>query len=99
MATPDFPCTQCGLCCKHVNLSPQTAFLDRGDGICHHLNLNTNLCSIYENRPSICNVNKQYNEVYRKKMPWVTFVELNLNICDLLQKSNNQNNGHGGKGM
>jgi Fe-S-cluster containining protein len=34
--TLTFPCTKCGACCRHVNLSPLTAYLDRGDGIATH---------------------------------------------------------------
>lgn len=26
-----FPCNSCGKCCRRVNLSEQTRFLDRGD--------------------------------------------------------------------
>lgn len=85
MEITEFPCSQCGLCCKHVNLSPQTAFLDRGDGLCQHLNLNTNLCSIYENRPSICNVQKQYEHVYSKQMSWAQFVTVNIEVCEILK--------------
>ena len=45
-----FPCTQCGACCRHVNLSDLTVYLDRGDGICHHHDTYTHLCKIYEQR-------------------------------------------------
>ena len=30
------------------------AELDRGDGVCRHLNDKSNLCRIYDDRPPIC---------------------------------------------
>ena len=38
---------------------------DRGDGACGHLT-EDNLCSIYENRPDFCNVDKNY-EMFLKE--------------------------------
>ena len=38
---------------------------DRGDGACEHLT-EDNLCSIYENRPDFCNVDKNY-EMFLKE--------------------------------
>ena len=65
--TKDFPCTSCGLCCKSLNIlhskqnSPIMQFLvDKfpykilEDGSCEMLK--DNQCSVYEDRPLICNV-------------------------------------------
>ena len=63
----DFPCTSCGLCCKNViniysqPMSPIMQFLvDKfpykvlEDGSCEMLK--DNQCSVYEDRPLICNI-------------------------------------------
>ena len=62
-ANTPFPCDACGKCCRHVNLSEQTSYLDRGYGICHYFNESTNLCSIYETRPLVCRV-EDYYKIY-----------------------------------
>lgn len=53
-----FRCDKCGLCCRLLRYVPQLAAFDRGDGVCRFLQ--GNLCSIYESRPDICNVEKMY---------------------------------------
>ena len=53
-----FHCDKCGLCCRLLKDVPQLAAFDRGDGVCKFLH--GTLCSIYENRPDICNVDKMY---------------------------------------
>lgn len=53
-----FHCDKCGLCCHLLKDVPQLAAFDRGDGVCRFLQ--GNLCSIYESRPDICNVEKMY---------------------------------------
>ena len=79
-----FPCTQCGACCRHVNLSELTVYLDRGDGICHYYDSDKNLCSIYENRPEICRVEDYYKKYLQDQYTWNKFVELNLIACKQL---------------
>lgn len=81
-----FPCTACGLCCKNVHLSDITAYLDRGDSVCKFLNLNTNLCNIYETRPLVCRVDEFYLMHFEKQMDWDLFIEPNLEICKQLQQ-------------
>ena len=53
-----FHCDKCGLCCHLLKDVPQLEAFDRGDGTCRFLQ--GNLCSIYESRPDICNVEKMY---------------------------------------
>lgn len=81
-----FPCSQCGACCRHVNLSELTKHLDRGDGICHHYDLDSRLCSIYERRPEICQIDTFYQKHLKEKLTWNEFVELNLIACKQLEK-------------
>ncbi len=47
-------CDKCGICCKNLKLSDVYINLHNGDGICRYLDLETNLCTIYENRPILC---------------------------------------------
>ena len=79
-----FPCTQCGACCRHVNLSELTEHLDRGDGICCHYDLDSKLCLIYESRPEICRIDAFYEKYLKEQFTWNEFVELNLIACKQL---------------
>lgn len=79
-----FPCTSCGKCCKRVNMSPETIYLDRGDGICRYFNENSNLCNIYENRPLVCQVEGYYKAFLADIYSWQDFVKLNIEICNKL---------------
>lgn len=81
-----FPCIQCGACCRHVNLSELTAYLDRGDGICHHHDTLTHLCKIYEKRPEVCQINTYYDKHLKQDLSWDKFVELNLIACKQLNE-------------
>jgi hypothetical protein len=76
-----FPCNRCGACCRNVHLAIETQFLDRGDGCCKHYDEPTNLCSIYDDRPSICRVDEQYLTKYQTLVSWEQFVSTNLEAC------------------
>ena len=75
-----FPCTACGACCRNLSHSPIYADLDRGDGICRHLDIRTNLCRIYETRPKICRVTEMF-EAFDGRLTWEEYVDLNLQSC------------------
>lgn len=79
-----FPCTACGKCCRQVHKSDQTTFLDRGDGICRHFDITTNLCGIYNNRPLVCRVEDYYKVYLSDEYTWEEFVRLNLEWCEKL---------------
>jgi Fe-S-cluster containining protein len=81
-APASFPCTQCGLCCRALRAAPEGRDLDRGDGVCRYLS--GTLCGIYESRPLICNVEALYKVRYADTMSWVSFVRLNLRVCQNL---------------
>ncbi|WP_083844260.1 YkgJ family cysteine cluster protein [Pseudogulbenkiania sp. NH8B] len=83
----NFPCNQCGECCRRVDLLAETASLDRGDGVCQHFDDGLKRCRIYRQRPDICRVDRQYELHYRLIMTWETFVELNQSACKALQSS------------
>jgi Fe-S-cluster containining protein len=52
-----FVCRKCGECCRHIE-----SFIDsmphQHNGICDFLQ--GNLCSIYENRPNLCDYKRAY---------------------------------------
>ncbi len=79
-----FKCSSCGLCCK--NLNQLYSDLDRGDGICKHLNVDKNLCNIYNKRPLKCNIDESYKTIYSKSLSIEEYYELNYAACHELQK-------------
>lgn len=87
---PKFECDKCGLCCRclkdnpNVKDTPLERF-DRGDGVCIHLTPD-NLCDIYEHRPLVCNVDKQYDKFWKDKMTREQFHAMQKNGCDYIRK-------------
>ena len=79
-----FPCSQCGECCRHIDLVPQLADLDLGNGICIHLK--GNLCEIYWSRPEVCSVDLMYKKYFGSQYTRDEFYELNRAVCKNLQK-------------
>tara|TARA_R110002167_G_scaffold188380_1_gene389967 strand:- start:25640 stop:25867 length:228 start_codon:yes stop_codon:yes gene_type:complete len=69
-----------------VNESVETAFLDRSDGVCRHLDEQTHLCTIYEERPLVCRVEDYYQTNLSSVVSWSVFVDLNVEICNELQR-------------
>lgn len=82
-----FPCNACGECCRRVNQSEQTAFLDRGDGTCRHFDESSKLCQIYSQRPLVCRVEEYYVTHLSKRITWQKFVQLNVEICQKFQQN------------
>ncbi|MEB0007246.1 YkgJ family cysteine cluster protein [Pseudomonas sp. RTB3] len=85
-----FPCTQCGLCCRHVYVAAETQFLDRGDGTCRHFDATNKGCTIYAERPDICRVDRQYAVRYAQQYTWDEYVTLNQHVCAILQAKEEQ---------
>lgn len=81
-----FKCSRCGLCCKNIGVSRLYADLNRGDGICKFFDQNSSLCTIYENRPLICNVDAMYTTYFADKMSKSEFYELNYAGCQVLKQ-------------
>ena len=79
-----FPCNACGACCRNLRGAPLYADLDRGDGVCRHLDAESNLCRIYAARPSICRISDMY-ERFQDHLSWPEYVALNLRACDELR--------------
>lgn len=79
-----FDCDCCGLCCRSLKKVPALAGFDRGDGVCIHLR-DDNLCSIYDHRPEICNVELMYERYFSKKYSLDEFYAMNKKVCDILK--------------
>lgn len=79
-----FPCEKCGKCCMNLHLNDRFADLHNGNGICMNLNQITNLCSIYESRPTDCNVVKTYELIFSRTMPFIEYVKKNKEVCNFL---------------
>lgn len=79
-----FPCNACGACCRSLGGVSIYAELDRGDGVCRHLDDESNLCRIYAERPTICRVSDMYDRFF-DHLSWPEFVTLNLKACEELR--------------
>lgn len=96
MNSRKFPCRQCGICCMHIDRIDILSRLDRGDGQCIYLK--NRKCSIYEERPDICNVDKMYDMFFRDKMSKTEYYQRNLQGCNEIRKWH-ENFQEGIKGM
>lgn len=81
MAREAFPCNGCGKCCRRVDQSTETDWLDRGDGVCRHFSDDSKQCLIYAQRPLVCRVEDYYVQHLSSKFTWHDFVRINLEIC------------------
>ena len=79
-----FDCSMCGECCRHINLIPELTEFDNGSGVCIYLQ--GNLCSIYENRPDICNVDVMYEKKFKTKYTKEEFYKVNQDACKEIMK-------------
>ena len=84
-AIMSFFCDKCGSCCKVLKFIPELSEYDRGDGICKYLK--DNLCTIYTNRPEICNVEKTYKR-FSDKYSKEEYYKLVAEYCKKLKESN-----------
>ena len=62
--------------------------MDRGDGTCKNLNLETMLCTIYDERPIICNVDGFYNQYLKHDVQYEDYVLMNIESCKKLKEEN-----------
>jgi len=92
-----FPCTMCGACCRRIDKvvlrlddnSPDNElhFPYKWDetGRCEKLTKN-NKCSVYKNRPLICNIDKLMLKYW---MPKEQFYFLNIVACNTMMDEDN----------
>ena len=81
-----FPCTSCGLCCQNITNVIELNDFDRGNGVCKYLNLISNQCEIYDDRPDICRVDKMYKKEYSHVYTKEAFYIENAKVCNTLQE-------------
>lgn len=79
-----FNCDCCGLCC--LKITKILPVLDRGDGICKYLDIDEHLCTIYDTRPTICNIDKFYDKHLSNKMSREEWHNINYEACDKLKE-------------
>lgn len=84
-----FPCSRCGACCRRAGKS---GFMpDRGDGACVHLTQD-NLCSIYETRPELCNMERMWEKRNReldleaRGITKLGYFKVNSEVCNSMIK-------------
>lgn len=80
-----FICDCCGDCCRNLNRSELYADLDRGDGVCLHLDENSNLCRIYATRPLKCRVIDSYS-VFEHLFTFEEYLNMNYEACRRLKE-------------
>ncbi len=89
-----YPCTKCGCCCKRVNVAVERTkdiegleFPYKWDetGRCEMLT-DDNLCSVYDDRPLLCNIDKVI-EVF--KIDKKEFYKQNTAACNELMDLEN----------
>lgn len=81
-----FPCEKCGICCRQVGRVPLGKKMSLPNGTCKYLDLKTNLCRIYYNRPIFCNVDAFYDKYFSNKMDREDFYKINKEECNNLKK-------------
>jgi Fe-S-cluster containining protein len=91
----NFPCTSCGACCRRVKYAVQNLkdcgfeldfpYTWNEDGVCNMLT-EDNKCSVYENRPLICNIEKFAEHFGIDKQQ---FFDDNIKMCNELITQDN----------
>jgi len=81
----DFKCDECGLCCQHIDRVPSLKDLDIGNGVCKFLDMATNRCRIYFNRPDLCNVAVGYQKYFAEFYTEEEYLWLNYEACAKLK--------------
>lgn len=61
--------------------------MHNGDGVCFDYDKNLKLCTVYENRPLICNVTSGY-QLFKKSLSLQQYYDLNYQSCEQLKKEN-----------
>ncbi|MFI3212803.1 MAG: YkgJ family cysteine cluster protein [Eubacteriales bacterium] len=78
-----FECDKCGECCRNLNKSPLYDDLHNGNGVCFYLK--DNICTIYADRPLLCNVDKCYEAMFKEILSYKEYLELNYKYCNELK--------------
>ena len=86
-----FPCERCGCCCRKVGEVFFAKSMTLPDGSCKYLDKNSNLCTIYNERPIYCRVDEYYDKFLSNKMSREEFYRQNKELCLKWQIENTQN--------
>ena len=82
-----FPCTLCGICCKHIELCDGMTYASfpykHVNGRCEKLGTD-NKCMVYDSRPSICNIAKQTENMNNTEK--ANYFNMNKDACNKLQE-------------
>lgn len=81
----NFPCDQCGLCCRNISKITDLKEFDLGNGVCKFLDTQNNTCTIYNHGPEICRIDVMYEKVYKQHFDVLEFYTLNIEACNLLK--------------
>lgn len=86
-----YKCENCGECCKNWNPAKHDKNIVDKNGVCKYLDINTNLCTIYENRPIFCRIDELYKKEFKDKMDWNYYIKLQKIGCDFLRNLGGKN--------
>lgn len=70
----------------NVGNSSLYSTLDRGDGICRYFDEQSKLCTIYPNRPLMCNVDEAFRLCFQGTMTLEEYYTLNYAACHELKR-------------
>lgn len=77
-------CTQCGACCKSAGKIPNfPEEMINDTGGCIYLD-NENKCMVFENRPTLCNVDKMYELLKDNFKSKNDYIKANIKACNVL---------------
>lgn len=82
-----FPCNQCGWCCQNLQNHTLYKSLDDGNGVCIYFDKTNSSCTVYHNRPLICNIQAMYEAVF-SSMDYEDYINLNIQTCQSVQIAN-----------
>jgi Fe-S-cluster containining protein len=78
-----FVCEKCGECCRHIESLIEIWPYQR-NGVCQYLQ--GDLCSIYKNRPDLCDYKRAYKYL-KGNMTETEYQERTLYYCEQLKAS------------
>ena len=81
-----FHCDCCGLCCRHITGIKMLEAFDDGTGTCIYLDRENDLCTIYDSRPVVCNVDAMYELCFSGRMTREAFYAVNCEACIRLKR-------------
>ena len=79
-----FPCTQCGLCCMRAGTVKDFPYKTDYNGVCEKYDLEKKECTIYEDRPVLCNIDKYYDKYLSANVDRAVWHFQNAQMCNKL---------------